>query len=185
MQESRRRPASVTVVASSGSPREGSWMSYRNGGNIGGRMMARKAVPLVRRPEFSADYGEGETPVPIPNAAAKPLSADGTALVRVWESRSPPEAFWSERPAERVGRSCCVAKASLGGAGLRVSCAFAGPSRDASFHAANRLSAATLLPHRSQLGIAVLLPTYEAGVAQLRRLELRQPPRLSPKVRRT
>jgi hypothetical protein len=29
--------------------------------------------------EFSGDSGEGETPVPIPNTAVKPLSADGTA----------------------------------------------------------------------------------------------------------
>ena len=31
-----------------------------------------------------------ETPGPIPNPEAKPASADGTALARVWESRSPP-----------------------------------------------------------------------------------------------
>jgi hypothetical protein len=30
------------------------------------------------------------TPGPIPNPVAKPSSADGTALARVWESRSPP-----------------------------------------------------------------------------------------------
>ena len=35
-------------------------------------------------------YGEGETPLPIPNRAVKPLSADGTWLARAWESRSPP-----------------------------------------------------------------------------------------------
>ena len=34
--------------------------------------------------------GGGGTPGPIPNPEAKPSSADGTALVRVWESRSPP-----------------------------------------------------------------------------------------------
>ena len=32
----------------------------------------------------------GETPGPIPNPEAKPDSADGTALARVWESRTPP-----------------------------------------------------------------------------------------------
>jgi hypothetical protein len=32
----------------------------------------------------------GETPGPIPNPEAKPFCADGTALVRVWESRTPP-----------------------------------------------------------------------------------------------
>jgi hypothetical protein len=33
---------------------------------------------------------EGETPLPIPNRAVKPLSADGTWPSRAWESRSPP-----------------------------------------------------------------------------------------------
>src|SRR6478752_5625366 len=32
----------------------------------------------------------GGTPGPIPNPEAKPSSADGTALDRVWESRTPP-----------------------------------------------------------------------------------------------
>src|SRR6188472_4031122 len=39
---------------------------------------------------FSGGYGEGETPLPIPNRAVKPLSADGTWPARAWESRSPP-----------------------------------------------------------------------------------------------
>jgi tetratricopeptide repeat protein len=38
-------------------------------------------------------YSEGETPGPIPNPAVKPFSADGTALVTGWESRSPPRLF--------------------------------------------------------------------------------------------
>ena len=38
----------------------------------------------------SGGYCEGETPLPIPNRAVKPLSADGTWLARAWESRSPP-----------------------------------------------------------------------------------------------
>jgi hypothetical protein len=38
----------------------------------------------------SGGYGEGETPLPIPNRAVKPLSADGTWPARAWESRSPP-----------------------------------------------------------------------------------------------
>ena len=33
-------------------------------------------------------HTEGETPVPIPNTAVKPLRADGSVLVRVCESRS-------------------------------------------------------------------------------------------------
>src|SRR5947209_17351839 len=38
----------------------------------------------------SGGYGEGETPLPIPNRAVKPLRADGTWPERAWESRSPP-----------------------------------------------------------------------------------------------
>ena len=41
----------------------------------------------------SGGYGEGETPLPIPNRAVKPLSADGTWPARAWESRSPPVIF--------------------------------------------------------------------------------------------
>src|SRR3954463_8099353 len=33
---------------------------------------------------------ERETPLPIPNRAVKPLSADGTWRATSWESRSPP-----------------------------------------------------------------------------------------------
>src|SRR3954453_18866280 len=33
---------------------------------------------------------ERETPLPIPNRAVKPLSADGTWWATAWESRSPP-----------------------------------------------------------------------------------------------
>ena len=42
--------------------------------------------------KFGGD-GKGETPVPIPNTAVKPLSADGTARETVWESRTPPKFF--------------------------------------------------------------------------------------------
>src|ERR1700733_8322938 len=38
----------------------------------------------------SGGYGEGETPLPIPKRAVKPLSADGTWPARAWDSRSPP-----------------------------------------------------------------------------------------------
>src|SRR5215216_3243174 len=40
-------------------------------------------------PPFGGD-SEGATPLPIPNRAVKPLSADGTWASRPWESRSPP-----------------------------------------------------------------------------------------------
>ena len=36
------------------------------------------------------DRSGGGTPGPIPNPAVKPASADGTALVAGWESRSLP-----------------------------------------------------------------------------------------------
>ena len=39
---------------------------------------------------FSGGHGEGETPLPFPNRAVKPLSADGTCLARDRESRTPP-----------------------------------------------------------------------------------------------
>src|SRR3954453_12518553 len=39
---------------------------------------------------LSGGFGEGETPLPIPNREVKPLSADGTWLERARESRSPP-----------------------------------------------------------------------------------------------
>src|SRR5215210_5610886 len=39
----------------------------------------------------SGGYGEGETPLPIPNRAVKPLSADGTWPARARESRTPPD----------------------------------------------------------------------------------------------
>ena len=39
---------------------------------------------------LSVVVAEWGTPGPMPNPEAKPSSADGTALVRVWESRSSP-----------------------------------------------------------------------------------------------
>ena len=40
--------------------------------------------------KFPVAHGEWETPLPIPNRAVKPLSADGTWPARARESRSPP-----------------------------------------------------------------------------------------------
>ena len=37
---------------------------------------------------FWSAFIEGETPVPIPNTAVKPLRADGSVVVRLCESRS-------------------------------------------------------------------------------------------------
>ena len=61
----------------------------------------------------SGGYGEGETPLPIPNRAVKPLSADGTWLARAWESRSPP-VYLSASPAHG-GARCCSRPAGAGG----------------------------------------------------------------------
>ena len=44
-------------------------------------------------PAVPNDFGgnsEGDTPLPIPNRAVKPFSADGTWWETAWESRSPP-----------------------------------------------------------------------------------------------
>src|SRR5438132_12683905 len=55
---------------------------------------ARRTTQTSRYPfeirEISGDHSGGETPVPIPNTAVKPTSADGTALATGWESRSLP-----------------------------------------------------------------------------------------------
>src|SRR3954454_5434221 len=51
---------------------------------------------------ISGGYGEGETPLPIPNRAVKPLSADGTWLARARESRTPP-VYMQSRAALRGG----------------------------------------------------------------------------------
>ena len=39
----------------------------------------------------TAAIARRETPGPIPNPEVKPLSADGTAPERMWESRTPPD----------------------------------------------------------------------------------------------
>src|SRR3954470_16904422 len=40
--------------------------------------------------QVSGGHRRGVTPVPIPNTEVKPSTADGTACVSVWESRSLP-----------------------------------------------------------------------------------------------
>ena len=55
----------------------------------------KRLAPLARQelrfPEFHpGDHGGGVTPVPIPNTAVKPSSADGTASARLWDSRPAP-----------------------------------------------------------------------------------------------
>ena len=63
---------------------------------------------------FSGGYGERETPLPIPNRAVKPLSADGTWLARARESRTPP--VYLVRRAVHRGRPFVVLLAGSGGA---------------------------------------------------------------------
>ena len=41
--------------------------------------------------EFSGDFVDRVTPVPIPNTEVKPVRADGTAWEAVWESRKLPD----------------------------------------------------------------------------------------------
>ena len=54
---------------------------------------------------FLGGYAEGVTPVPIPNTEVKPLRADDTARVAVWESRSPPGINQNAPPqSNEVGR---------------------------------------------------------------------------------
>src|SRR5438874_4857864 len=48
------------------------------------------ACPRSQLYTVSGGYGEGETPLPIPNREVKPLSADGTWPARARESRTPP-----------------------------------------------------------------------------------------------
>src|SRR5205085_11845372 len=46
----------------------------------------------------SGGFSERETPLPIPNRAVKPLSADGTWPARAWESRTPPVFSYERAP---------------------------------------------------------------------------------------
>src|SRR3954451_13689773 len=45
--------------------------------------------------KFPVVHSERETPLPIPNRAVKPFSADGTWGATPWESRSPPVFLYS------------------------------------------------------------------------------------------
>ncbi len=54
-----------------------------------GRARRLRIAPGEER-TISGGHGGGETPVPIPNTAVKPASADGTWGVAPWESRTPP-----------------------------------------------------------------------------------------------
>src|SRR5258706_11720617 len=63
---------------------------------------------------FSGDCSGGETPVPIPNTAVKPPSANGTARASVWESRSSPGIYFRVRPmSQNMGRLFLGARSRL------------------------------------------------------------------------
>src|SRR3984957_20632504 len=73
----------------------------------------RRSLPV------SGGYGEGETPLPFPNRAVKPLSADGTWPARAWESRSPPVPSAVQTP-PGAGAGGVFSLLWLGGGRLRV-----------------------------------------------------------------
>src|SRR5213596_1300141 len=82
------------------------------------------AFALDRRPARSdcdpvsgGDSG-GVTPVPIPNTAVKPSSADGTARVAWWESRTLPGFHLASRPSPDAAQS--VGAFFVGGTGGRL-----------------------------------------------------------------
>ena len=52
---------------------------------------------MVGPPAFPGGNRRGVTPVPMPNTAVKPSTADGTARETVWESRSLPGFFFNAR----------------------------------------------------------------------------------------
>src|SRR4028118_1616547 len=53
-------------------------------------------------------HGERETPGPIPNPEAKPLSADGTVLETGWESRTPPDNHSQKGPTPPGAGPFCI-----------------------------------------------------------------------------
>ena len=47
---------------------------------------------------FSGDFVDRVTPVPIPNTEVKPVGADDTARLPVWESRKSPDLIQNKSP---------------------------------------------------------------------------------------
>ena|GEM_PF-1347072 len=66
-----------------------------------GQIYFLHCVVLKVQTRFLGGHSERGTPVPIPNTEVKPLSADGTALATVWESRTPPNLIKKD-PCKRV-----------------------------------------------------------------------------------
>src|SRR5438309_5628304 len=71
---------------------------------------AGRSPGTQRQNEVLGDDSGGEIPVPIPNTAVKPASADGTALATGWESRSSPGTSFSSAPLGLV----CAARRGRG-----------------------------------------------------------------------
>jgi hypothetical protein len=57
------------------------------------RWFQSRQVGIETSYKFSGDFVDRVTPVPIPNTEVKPVGADGTARVTVWESRKSPGLF--------------------------------------------------------------------------------------------
>ena len=57
----------------------------------------------MKHHEFPGGHRGRVTPVPIPNTEVKPATADGTACVGVWESRSLPGV--NREPASEMRRA--------------------------------------------------------------------------------
>ena len=64
------------------------------------RKPRRRGTPGTR---FPGGHRRGVTPVPIPNTEVKPSTADGTAWVTAWESRSLPGLFLLRPDAKASG----------------------------------------------------------------------------------
>jgi hypothetical protein len=72
--------------------------AYRSTTNCEGLSFTTSDERRVTSNESPCGYGEGEPPVPIPNTAVKPLSADGTGRVTGWESRSLQGIYFPRNP---------------------------------------------------------------------------------------
>src|ERR1700712_4339857 len=72
---------------------------------------ASRKIPVV--------HSERETPLPIPNRAVKPFSADGTWGATPWESRSPPVLHMTNSEPPSGGSSSFWGPSRVGGHGQR------------------------------------------------------------------
>src|SRR5947209_15345189 len=67
--------------------------------------------PLTLDTSNSAgDWRDRATPVPIPNTVVKPVSADGTATARSWESRPLPASLMLNDVTKTASRSSVAEK---------------------------------------------------------------------------